>query len=157
MLHSVSLRFGVQVLTPMFRSSSHILVKQKSRRDVSNTILSHAPANHHWSTWAAEPGTGKASAAPKMKQKQSQAKGRKSSSVILVTRMENETYRNKGKTWWHWSRTERPADPYSPVGEGWVLPLCSPLECTSHFSQPKKIPPSLHSHPYHALSGKTPG
>lgn len=137
MLHSISLRFGIQVLTPMFRSSSNIAAKTKSRRDVSSTVHSQAPAKLHWSTQAAEPGTAKASAAPKMKQKQSQPKGRKSNSMTLDCCDQNEKWNTQeGQGVWLWGRTEPPADPHSPVGGGWVLPLCSP----THFSQIKKSP-----------------
>lgn len=132
-------------LEALFRSSSRIAAETKSRRDVSSTVPSQTPANLHWSSWAAEPGTRKASATPRMRQKQSEPKWRKSSSMALDLCKQNGKWstEKEGEDLWLWGRTEPPSRSILTCGRGWELPSAAP---GMHLSlQPGKNIP--HSHP----------
>lgn len=142
------------MLTAMFRSLSYSAANTKSRRDVSSTLRSQAPTNQHWSTWAAEPETVKASAIWNRSNHSQKGEGATPWLwfLVTVTRMENETHRNKDKICAldlpHEAGRSLAADPYSGVWGGWVFstsaaPSHTPL--TSESAKP--IPLSLHSHP----------
>lgn len=119
-------------------------------RDVSSTIPSQAPANHHWTP---------------EQQNQAQQKPQlyQDETETITAKMETEQSMTpdlcdqNGK--WDAQKEDKlcdceagqslPADPNSPVGRGWVLPSAAPLHAPLTSARQKKSPlPSLPPLPY---------